>query len=442
MFRVNSYPHIGAYSQISVIKAPVFRDFEISNRSRIPISERYWDPWPSDGGPWSSSDRERKLLFWQLTPDDPCRKDDGSPPCTGPTDSQELVDFLLNEAVKRRKADPTGKNIACKGSVQRLAKETAKLNAETRAETTAEAKKYGKYIKMVPYIGPVASEVYNAIIDAIKNLWASGTHDWTEEEVAAVSNEVESILSNSLPVCLGVSNGSYAALSYGADGVLPVLVNEKNKLLNLPEEDLDNIRTVFTMSMIHRNVPSAASLKEKEVKGTLTKQEKESAARNQIVSDVWNYLCTERSHASPVQVLQVAAAVAAQHKLPIRDFAIRLMDESLGWRGRPDLLVEYDVGTGGRAIGNAGAVQWAVLSRDALDLAERIIKEEEAAKLYEEQKKKEAEALAASQRVMSTEVTIPVASQASTGIASETKIMLGALAVIGIGYFFYRRSVL
>lgn len=450
MFSVNPYIHIGAFkaSGISFVK-PTSLDLEMNpsiSEKKLPIGERFWDLNPFTGPNifgavqsensecYSSVATERASLFtrkdkncippidcgcppletyyYPCQPGDDPRFCDTEVPtlnCTEPTSSaEEYVDFLINLSKKRRNENVT---VPGEGVVKIFADSFQKKKKEIENDIKSK-RKIVDYAKSIPVIGSTMVAVAQALTDLMLPLFEvkSVAHEWTKEEQAEVSSEIKDILVNQLPVSFQIINGS-GTLFIGPSCIVPVLRGLKNNILNLPQDDLDKVKKVFAMYLTNRN-------------------------KNQLLKDIWSYLNTDAC-ASPTQVMKVGSAVAAFYDLPIRDFVIRLMKKSNGWRSRLDLLDSQEMPT------NCEAAQWASLSNDAIKLAEALIEQ----KKYEEQKAKEdkiqeQKSQLTSQQTMSTEVTIPVASQASTGIASETKIMLGALAVIGIGYFFYRRSVL
>lgn len=74
--------------------------------------------------------------------------------------------------------------------------------------------------------------------------------------------------------------------------------------------------------------------------------------------------------ASDEQVMLVAAPIAVSYGLDVDTFARKLWDRSLGWRSRPELFVSRAGGGCGKVVDNARVIQFAVLARDAFDLAE------------------------------------------------------------------------
>lgn len=84
--------------------------------------------------------------------------------------------------------------------------------------------------------------------------------------------------------------------------------------------------------------------------------------------------------ASDEQVMLVAAPIAVSYGLDVDDFARKLWDKSNGWRSRPELFVNWWPGGSGKGacgnfgqsstmVDNARYIQFAVLARDAFELA-------------------------------------------------------------------------
>ena len=77
--------------------------------------------------------------------------------------------------------------------------------------------------------------------------------------------------------------------------------------------------------------------------------------------------------ASDEQVMVVAAPIAVSYGLDVDEFARRLWSVSKGWRSRPELFVKREAGGGcGPIVDNARYIQFAVLTKDAFELAESM----------------------------------------------------------------------
>jgi len=146
-----------------------------------------------------------------------------------------------------------------------------------------------------------------------------------------------------LPVIVG---GPNASAPYMADVVCWTLA----KFMRMPRADREVVQQWWALYLAQANDPEIAN----------------------AVSQLWN----TGAYADDTQVVLVAMVIAKMAGIPWRPFAEKLWSRSLGWRGRPDLLLDYDSVSGlipmraGAYPVNAGMVQWQVLVSDAFKLAE------------------------------------------------------------------------
>jgi hypothetical protein len=146
-----------------------------------------------------------------------------------------------------------------------------------------------------------------------------------------------------LPVIVG---GPNASAPYMADVVCWTLA----KFMRMPRADREVVQQWWALYLAQANDPEIAN----------------------AVSQLWN----TGAYADDTQVVLVAMVIAKMAGLPWRPFAEKLWSRSMGWRGRPDLLLDYDVAAGlipmraGAYPVNAGMVQWQVLASDAFRIAE------------------------------------------------------------------------